>query len=423
MENFSMGMRKSERRPFSQTISCYLNVFESTRERKWLNLQARAIDVSDRGIGILTEYPLSPGYILWFNDGSGDRAGFVVWCTKLDAEYRAGVKIYKKYVEDLDEQTDIFINNLEDIEKTCSNPDANPAEILKAIDIAFSDVLSSCEEFEQKVKDERLIREAQIRFRERTNPILSKSYCINRARTWPQGHQGDYLSLEVVYKNTPLSDGIGHYLDFYMLNFPFTHSIRNRINKLEDILREEINKRQKPNVLNIACGSCREVFRLSPEIEKTGANFTCIDLDDDALSFAANRLSHTNISPLFSNQVNFRKYNALRMFDNELIMSEFGKQDIIYSVGFFDYLPSNFLSIMLYSLYNSLNPGGVLIASFKDARQYDHRFFHWIVDWDGFLQRTEEDFWIIFSDADIPYSAITQTREDSGVIVFYIITK
>ncbi len=39
-----------------------------------------------------------------------------------------------------------------------------------------------------------------------------------------------------------------------------------------------------------------------------------------------------------------------------------------------------------------LNPGGILITSFKDAARYRHQEYHWIVDWDGFLQRTEEDF-------------------------------
>ena len=46
--------------------------------------------------------------------------------------------------------------------------------------------------------------------------------------------------------------------------------------------------------------------------------------------------------------------------------------------------------------------------------------YHWIFDWDGFLQRNEEDFRNILSDAGIPSSAITETREDSGVIIFYL---
>jgi len=294
---------------------------------------------------------------------------------------------------------------------------------LNDIKVAISDVLRACEEFEREVQDKDIIRDARVRFREKTNPILSKSYFINRTRTWPQGQQGDYKTLEYAYKNTPLSEGIGHYLDLYLLNSDLAPAVRNRIKKLKDLLRDEISMRQKPSVLNIACGSCREVFELAPEIEKSGAKVTCIDLDNDALSFAANRLSYTNISPLTSNQVKLRKYNALRMFDDELNMSEFGKQDIIYSVGFFDYLQSDFLSRLLKASYTLLNPGGKLIASFKDASRYRHQDYHWIVDWDGFLQRYEEDFMSVFSEAQIPFSAITEMREETGVIVFYVITK
>jgi extracellular factor (EF) 3-hydroxypalmitic acid methyl ester biosynthesis protein len=328
-----------------------------------------------------------------------------------------------KYVKLLDMATEQFNKELGAIEKRCYDPNENPKELLMATEKALNDVVYICEEFEQGVKDKDIIRNARIEFREKTNPMLSKSYCINRARTWPQGQQGDYKTLEYAYKNTPLSEGLGYYLDLYFLNLDLAHAVRNRIIKLEDILRDEMLKRQQPSILNIACGSCREVFELAPVIEKSGAKFTCIDLDNDALSFAANRLSYTNISPLISNQVKLRKYNALRMFDHELNISEFGKQDIIYSVGFFDYLRSDFLANMFQALYKSLTPGGILITSFKDASRYRHQDYHWLVDWDGFLQRTEEDFRSIFSEAQIPFSAISEMREESGVIVFYVITK
>ncbi len=359
----------------------------------------------------------------WFNDGVEHKAGFVPWRTKLDNDCRVGIQLDGKHVSHLGEATEIFNKKLEDIEKRCFDPKENPDELLNATIKTISDIIYACAEFELDVKDKDIIHDARIGFREKTNKILSKSYLINRARTWPKGYQGDYKTLEYAYKNTPLSEGIGYYLDLYLLNVDLGEAVRNRIKKLEDILRDELLKRQKPSVLNIACGSCREVFELASEIEKSGAKFTCIDLDNDALSFAANRLSYTNISPLSSNQVNLRKYNALRMFDHELNIIEFGKQDIIYSVGFFDYLESGFLSKFLGALYNLLNPGGTLITSFKDAHQYRHQDYHWIVDWDGFLQRDEEDFMNIFHNAKIPDSAISEMREDSGVIVFYTITK
>jgi cyclopropane fatty-acyl-phospholipid synthase-like methyltransferase len=104
-------------------------------------------------------------------------------------------------------------------------------------------------------------------------------------------------------------------------------------------------------------------------------------------------------------------------------LKEFGMQDLIYSVGFFDYLPSDFLVNLFRSLYALLNPGGKLIASFKDASRYRYQEYHWVFDWDGFLQRTEQDFRNILSDAGIPDTKISESREDSGVIVFYVITK
>jgi hypothetical protein len=75
------------------------------------------------------------------------------------------------------------------------------------------------------------------------------------------------------------------------------------------------------------------------------------------------------------------------------------------------------------SLYALLKPGGKLVASFKDASRYRYQEYHWIFDWDGFLQRTEKDFRSILSGAGMHDSLVYETREESGVIVFYIVTK
>ena len=85
-----------------------------------------------------------------------------------------------------------------------------------------------------------------MEFRERTNSCLSKSYCINRTRTWPQGHQGDYATLEIAYKNAPLSDGIGYYLDRYLLSSSLAQGVRERIVMLRELLKEQLSRRQQP---------------------------------------------------------------------------------------------------------------------------------------------------------------------------------
>jgi SAM-dependent methyltransferase len=326
----------------------------------------------------------------------------------------------RTYVEELDAKIEKYMMALGDLEVRSSMPDANKEALLNEITVLTDSMLRACAQFEQDVNDPLAIKQAQVYFREKTHPILSKSYAINRCRTWPQGQQGDFMTLELAYKNMPMSEGIGYYLDKYFMSTTLGVGVQERVVKMRDLLKEELISRSKSKVLDVACGSCREVFELAPDIKASGAKFTCVDLDPAALDFALDRFSYAGLSEEHTELI---QYNALRMFDLETAQTEFGMRDIIYSIGFFDYLPDNFLVKLLNSLYKLLNPGGKLIASFKDANRYRPELFQWLVDWDGFLQRNETDFERVFRDAEIPSSAISMTRVDSGSIVFYSIAK
>jgi SAM-dependent methyltransferase len=326
----------------------------------------------------------------------------------------------RTYVEALDAQIEKYILALGDLEIRCSMPDASREALLNEITMLTDSMLLACAQFEEGVNDPLALKQAQVYFREKTHPILSKSHAINRCRTWPQGQQGDFMTLELIYKNSQMSEGIGSYLDEYMQSTALGVGVRERIIKMRELLNKELISRSNPKVLDVACGSCREVFELAPEIKASGAKFTCVDIDNAALDFALDRFAFAGLTEEHTELI---QYNALRMFDLETAHTEFGMQDIIYSIGFFDYLPDDFLVKLLSSLYMLLNPGGKLIAAFKDVDRYQPQVYHWFVDWDGFLQRTEKDFDRAFRDANIPSSAISMTRVDSGSIVFYSATK
>jgi SAM-dependent methyltransferase len=326
----------------------------------------------------------------------------------------------RTYVEALDARIETYMSKLRDFEVRCSLPDADKDALLDELTLLNDSMLQACAQFEGEVNDPLALKQAQVYFREKTHPILSKSYLINRCRTWPQGQQGDFMTLELAYKNMPMSDGIGSYLDNYLLSTTLGDGVRDRIRKMRSLLKEELISRNNPKVLDVACGSCREVFELATEIKTSGAKFTCVDLDPAALEFALDRFGYAGLTEEHTELI---QYNALRMFDIETAQTEFGSQDVIYSIGFFDYLPDEFLVKLLSSLYLLLNPGGKLIASFKDADRYRPELFRWLVDWDGFLQRTEADFNRVLREANIPSSALSMNRVDSGSIVFYTATK
>ena len=433
--------RRYQRKPYARAVSYWLNV-KMLPELKTFDSNGSVIDISEKGLCLQTATPLLEGHVVYFDDAIEYTAGVVRWCEALDEFYRAGIEIradtsYAGYAEEAAEKSRLLIRETEEcvrvldaateklmtemaaIEAKCIVRSESPETIQKLIREAIDGMVQACEDFENRVVEADVIRVARTRFREKTDRMFSKGYCVNRARVWPQGSQGDYKTLELLYKNTPLSEGIGYYLDRIMFDMPLGHAVRSRIKKLELMLKDELLKRREPAVLNIACGACRELLGIVPEIIDSGAKVVCIDSDNDALNYAQGRLADAGLRE----NIEFYKYNALRLFDYETGMEDYGKQDVIYSVGLFDYLPSDFLTKIFSTLYKMLNPGGRFIPAFKDARRYKAQYYQWFVDWDGFMQRKEEDFRKILADAGIPLSRITEVRDDTGIIIFYRVTK
>jgi SAM-dependent methyltransferase len=325
------------------------------------------------------------------------------------------------YVKSLDAKIEHYMDALKDFEVRCSMPDADREKLLDEITMLNDSILNACAEFEiAAAGDHNVIKEAQARFREKTQLVLAKSNFINHARTWPSGYQGDYKMLENAYRNAPASTGIGYYLDRYCLLTTLSIAVRERKAFLLDFLQAEMTAKNGLKILDIACGSCREVFELAPEIEKSGARVTCVDFDSEALDFAAKRMAFSGCT---AEQTVYRKYNALKMINHARNLKEFGLHDLIYSVGFFDYLQDEVLVRLLGALYELLVPGGKLIASFKDCRNYGTQFYHWMVDWDGFAQRTREDCEVLLQKAGIPSGSIEFRRDRTKVIMFFIATK
>jgi extracellular factor (EF) 3-hydroxypalmitic acid methyl ester biosynthesis protein len=321
---------------------------------------------------------------------------------------------------ELEEQIEQFNNKLENIERKYYDPKESHDELVKATTKAMHAMSYVFEKFEMEIKDREIIHAAKIALREKTHKFFQKSYFMNRARTWPQGYPGDYLTLEGVYRNTPMSAGIGFCLDSHFLSSVLGVAVRGRLATLSELLKIELINRKKPAFLDIACGSCRELFEVAPEIKKSGARLTCIDFDSDALAFSSNRLTFAGID---AGQMVFRKYNALKMVSHERNLIEFGTQDVIYSTGFFDYLDDEILIRLLNGSYKLLNPGGTFIASFKDSRRYRPQEYHWFVDWNGFYQRTEDDMRALLKAAQIPAISMKMLRDSSGVICFFVATK
>jgi extracellular factor (EF) 3-hydroxypalmitic acid methyl ester biosynthesis protein len=318
--------------------------------------------------------------------------------------------------EQLDAAVEEFNAAVKSIEADCEAPEANMQQLAQQLKSQLLRVETFCRGLEQQWEhDPEAIKRKQVEFRQRTDQSFTKSFFMHRARTWPQGYPGDYEIIEKAYNNQPLSAGLGQLFDQYFLSTTLANGIRYRRALMREILAEEMLARRAARVLNIGCGPCRELVELAPVIQQTRSHFTCLDFDAEALAYSADRMLACGLQDL----VEFRQYNALRMINAERNVREFGRFDVIYTIGLLDYLTDDVLVRIINSLYSTLQPGGVFIAVFKDSDRYDTIDYHWLVDWSGFFQRTRHDSWRLIEAAGIPHDAVTVQRSQDDVMIFY----
>jgi CheY-like chemotaxis protein len=90
--DFEKKSRKTPRKPYKENIRFQMSVIDQGNYTRW-SLEAEAVDISDSGIGLLSQFPLKESQIIGFDEKMGNRTGVVAWSKMIDAETcRAGIR-------------------------------------------------------------------------------------------------------------------------------------------------------------------------------------------------------------------------------------------------------------------------------------------------------------------------------------------
>ena len=252
-----------------------------------------------------------------------------------------------------------------------------------------------------------------------------KSVIVKRAYEKPRGYPGDYRMLEIVYDGKPISktNNIGFYFDNYFLKSPYAVAVRIRKDRLREILQQYISDSQinKINILDIACGSCREIKELLPNL-KTNSSiaFSCLDWDEEALKFSQDVL--LSIKPK-NVEFKFIKEDVMNIIKDENIVQSFGVQNLIYSIGLIDYMPDRILKRLICALYKLLPKSGKLILTHKNREKtFPPIPPDWFCDW-KFVPRNKDEVLKLFYDSGISGFTLVSDSDDFGYIHYFTITK
>ncbi len=253
-------------------------------------------------------------------------------------------------------------------------------------------------------------------------PYFMRSRFAERAYFKPKGYAGDFLMMEAIYKNVPDGDGLfGLMMDKYCLSAPPPRAVRGRRELLSKLIEKYVKRlmeqRQTIGIMNLACGSNRELFDFIARFPHSHMlDCICIDADPEALEYTSKHVDvFDHDAKVTLMQENVVKWALGRVRHN------FDLRDIIYSAGLTDYLDDRLFSALVKQAWKYLKPGGVLILSNFSKANPNKAWMDHIFQW-KLIHRDEQDLKSIF--AKTPFGEnIEVLSEPEGVNLFAVATK
>ena len=258
------------------------------------------------------------------------------------------------------------------------------------------------------LRSEYTINELRQKF-EKVRKIHSTSSFINRIQNWPEGYQGDYLTIEQICKPPEVMStfDIGNYLERYALNCSISQQHRNKINIQAMNILETLANSDSP-ILICASGSAYDL-RLVQETMNLSCQKKIIlnDIDSNALKFSKTRLTNK-----FLENVEFDNGNVISTLKN--IHKKHDVFSLILFGGLFDYLSDKQIAFSLKASYDQLQKGGKILFT---NIALNNPFKDWIEicgNWE-LIERSEQDNLNLCEMAGVPLEKVSQYRDYTGL--------
>jgi len=279
--------------------------------------------------------------------------------------------------------------------------------------------LQSAEDF---LKDDEVAEHAWGYAFKEIFPYFMRSRFAERAYYKPRGYAGDHLMMEMIYANRPEGDGkLGLLMDSWCLNSSAARAVRGRrkflTGQLEALCAQSGRGSETIRIMNLACGSSRELFDFLAGCQYTErVSVFCIDADPSALEYVHR---YVDVFPHRAS-ISLMNDNVVRWASGR-VRHSFGLQDVIYSAGLTDYLDDRVCAALINRSYECLEDGGTLIIGNFGYGNSNKPFLDHILKW-SLIHRSEEDLLNVFSRT--PFDGhVKIMAEENRINLFAVATK
>jgi extracellular factor (EF) 3-hydroxypalmitic acid methyl ester biosynthesis protein len=257
------------------------------------------------------------------------------------------------------------------------------------------------------------------------HPLLLCDPFIHRSVTKPLGYAGDYQVVNMMLEAKALTTTTyARVVSAFHLTRPPAIAHRNRVHRLEDLLRQEARRRadsgERLSVLNIGCGPAREIERLlAAGSEAQGVTLTLVDFNEETLRYATEQLARVRARAKVQAEI-----VTVHQSIHELLRAAASGQstlgahyDFVYCAGLFDYLSDRVCTRLVQLFYDWTAPGGLLVTTNVHAKNPFRHYMTHIAEW--YLEYRDEHQFLNFASG----KPAVVTADITGVNLFLELRK
>lgn len=218
----------------------------------------------------------------------------------------------------------------------------------------------------------------QRAFRDWVGPFFWQSDVMRRCFEKPRGYAGDFLMMEAIYKNVPHgATPLGRWLDAWVLAQPGFEAVRNRRDKIAGLLADAWNAGAR-RVLNVACGAAPELVSIARSVKFD--SLVLMDQDQGAVDAAVAAMGRSALPATSIAALHPWCGSVLGLLRTKSRLVP-RSQDIIYSIGLYDYLSDRLAVGLTARLWEALGPGGLLAVGNFNGHHPMRHLIEAAMDW------------------------------------------
>jgi extracellular factor (EF) 3-hydroxypalmitic acid methyl ester biosynthesis protein len=221
--------------------------------------------------------------------------------------------------------------------------------------------------------------------------FIDESPFFHRCYTKPLGYAGDYEMMNMIYGDHRQGATLySQAVNMFGLDTTGARAVASRAPFVAGLVAELARRRPLTRLASLACGPAREISTLLKTNALDDATVTLLDVEPLAIRYCEKVLLPELRESGRNTRIQFIRESVRQIIRQRRLDAVLERQDVIVSMGLFDYFGDDLFRHLLRRLYDLLQPDGHLIIGNFDYTNDSRYLMEYAMDW-PLQYRTADD--------------------------------